>query len=210
MDYIKLTKGLTEAIAGYYDDDFLRVVNAIHCMSRPRIYAVLNACVAAMEPGEIYVEVGTYQGGSLISALLNNQARAVAIDSFEEFQQTNNFRTTQDNLITFGVAERVQLYDCNYQTFFAEHRLSVPISVYYYDGAHGYEVQLAGMEAAWPFLAPGALIIVDDYTYPEVTLAVNQFMANHINDVKFQFMFDPIQSTDETWWNGCVVLRKVR
>ena len=211
MNYFKLTKGLTEAIAGYYDDAFLQVVNAIHCMSRPRVYAVLNACVAAMEPGELYVEIGTYQGGSLISALLNNDARALAVDSFEEFQQTNSFETTLKNLEQFGVAGRVTLSNTGFKEFFAQPwPPGFRIQVYYYDGAHGYDVQLAGMEAAWPFLAPGALIIVDDYTYPEVTLAVNQFMANHINDVKFQFMFDPIQSTDETWWNGCVVLRKVR
>jgi predicted O-methyltransferase YrrM len=210
MDYIKLTKSLTQAIAGNYDSDFLRVVESIHCMSTPRVYAVLNACVGAMEPGELYVEVGTYQGGSLISALLGNTARAIGVDSYEEFQQTNNYETTFNNLKRFGVADRVVLNKTGFQNFFSNRWADFRIQVYYYDGAHGYEVQLAGMEAAWRFLAPGALIVVDDYTYPEVTLAVNQFMANHINDVKFQFMFDPIQSTDETWWNGCVVLRKVR
>jgi hypothetical protein len=210
MDYHKLTKRLAEAMAGYYDADFLSVFSAIHCMSTPRVYAVLNACVSAMDPGELYVEVGTYQGGSLISALRDNEALAIGVDSFSEFKETNDIGLTTRNLFDFGVLKRVTLLNMRFQEFFEKYPIPSKIQVYYYDGAHDYETQLAGMEAAWGFLAPGALVIADDYTYPEVTLAVNQFMANHINDVKFQFMFDPIQSTDETWWNGCVVLRKVR
>ncbi len=209
MDYQKLTVRLNEAITGLHDSEFLPVLESIHCMSQPRVYAVLNAIVSCLDQGEVYVEVGTYQGGSLISALLENQARAIGVDSFEEFQQTNNFEQTRANLDRFGVGERAELRNSNFQSFFASLPAGFKIQVYYYDGAHGYEVQLAGMEAAWNFLPSGALILVDDYTYPEVSLAVNQFMANHINNIKFQFVFDPIESTDPLWWNGCVVLRKV-
>lgn len=210
MDYKKLIQRLTESLAGYYDDDFISVTQSIHCMSTPRMYAILNACVSAMEPGELYVEVGTYQGGSLVSALLNNQAKAIGVDSFEEFQQSNSYDITLGNLLRFGVADRANLINKGFADFFREFPDHLKISVYYYDGAHGYEVQLAGMEAAWRFLAPGALILVDDWNYPEVHLAVNQFMANHINDIKALLIFDPIQNSHETWWGGCVVLRKVR
>jgi hypothetical protein len=104
----------------------------------------------------------------------------------------------------------VALLDLHYRDFFGSLPANSKIHVYNYDGEHGYEPQLAGMEAAWRFLAPGALVLVDDYTYPEVMLAVNQFICNHINDIKPLFIMDPIESTDETWWNGCVVLRKIR
>lgn len=210
MDYQKLTQRLNEALAGHHDSEFTSVIESMHCMSTPRVYAVLNAIVSSMDPGELYVEVGTYQGGSLIAALVGNDARAIGVDSFEEFTQTNNFEQTRSNLQKFGVYDRADLRDSNFKQFFADLPRDLKIQVYYYDGAHGYEVQLAGMEAAWDWLPVGALILVDDYTYPEVMLAVNQFVANHINDVKFQFVFEPMISTDPVWWNGCVVLRRVR
>lgn len=209
MDYKKLTEALTNAIAGIYDADFLPVIESIHCMSRPRVYAVLNAIVSSMDPDEIYTECGTYQGGSLVSALLGNQAKAIAMDSFEEFTQTNSYEMTRSNLEKFGVLDRVQLLNTNFQDFFAGLPHGFKIQTYYYDGAHGYEVQLAGMEAAWKFLQKGSIIVVDDYIYREVRLAVNQFVANHINEVAFLTMFNPVHPTDETWWNGICVLQVV-
>lgn len=205
MNYKKLNEELLEVLAGRRDERFLSVINSLHCMSRPRVYAVLNAVVSSMEPGELYVEVGTYQGGSLISALLENEARAIGVDSFGEFTATNNYDLTVGNLQKFGVADRVELKNMRFQEFFAHHAPD-RIDVYNYDGAHGYEEQLAGMEAAWSCLHPGSIILVDDYTYPEVSRAVNQFISNHIHSVEFQFVFLPPQNVDPIWWNGCVVL----
>jgi hypothetical protein len=70
-------------------------------------------------------------------------------------------------------------------------------------------VQLAGMEAAWKYLADDALILVDDYTYPEVVRAVNQFITNHAGQVKIQFVVNVPDNNDLIWWNGCVVLKKI-
>lgn len=208
MDFQKLNVLLTETLAGLHDSKFIPVVESIHCMSRPRVYGVLNACVSSMSPGEIYVEVGTYQGGSLTSALLENDAQAIGVDSFEEFTQTNNFQTTQGNLERFGVSDRVTLYDMSFENFFRKRPPDFKVQVYYYDGAHSYEVQLAGMEAAWRYLADDALIIIDDYTYPEVIRAVNQFITNHPGQVKIQFVMGVPENNDPIWWNGCVVLKK--
>jgi len=209
MDYRKLTLLLNEVLAGTHDSKFDDVLKSIHCMSRPRVYAVLNACVSAMDPGELYVEVGTYQGGSLISALLGNTARAIGVDNFSEFQQTNSKDRTRENLEKFGVSERVALLDLHYRDFFGSLPANSKIHVYNYDGEHGYEPQLAGMEAAWRFLVPGALILVDDLIYPEVIRAVNQFISNHIESVKIKFVMLPNQNTDDVWWNGVCVLQVI-
>lgn len=209
MDYKKLSEAIGEVLAGKRDEQFAQVVSVLHCMSRPRVYAVLNAVVSAMEPDELYVEVGTYQGGSLISALLGNEARAVGVDSFGEFKETNSYDKTLGNLQKFGVDNRVNLLNMSFQQYFAQVAPELQIAVYYYDGAHGYEEQLAGMEAAWNYLRPGSIILVDDYTYPEVSRAVNQFVANHIYNIKFEFVFLPENNVDTTWWNGVVVMRVV-
>jgi len=210
MNYPKLRTLLESVIAGHFDSDFDHIFAHVHCMSRPRVYAILNAIVSSMEAGELYVEIGTYQGGSMIAALQENDAEAIGVDSFGEFKETNSFDVTLNNFVKFGIAPRASLKNMTYQDFFADAPNGFKIQVYNYDGEHGYEPQLAGMEAAWRFLVPGALILIDDYTYPEVSLAVNQFICNHLNEVKPLFILDPIESTDETWWNGCVILRKIR
>ena len=42
------------------------------------------------------------------------------------------------------------------------------VGVYYWDGPHDYDSQLRGMRAVEPWLAPEALILVDDYDWEEV------------------------------------------
>jgi len=212
MNYHQLRTQLEEVLAGKHDGRFADVISNIHCMSRARVYAVLNAIVSCMDEGELYLEVGTYQGGSLISALLGNQARAIGVDSFAEFSTTNSLERTQGNLNQFGVAERVDLRNMSYQDFFANVPNDFKVQVYYYDGAHDYETQLAGMEAAWPYLRSGSIILVDDYSYPEVIHSINQFVANHIDKIRFQFVMGSMgdhEDMGEIWWNGCAVMRVI-
>ena len=209
MNYKKLKESLEEVLAGKRDELFREVIAKMHCMARARVYAVLNAVVGAMEPGELYVEVGTYQGGSLISALLGNQANAIGVDNFGEFQTTNNLQQTISNLQKFGVADRVEFKDMGFDRFFAQVPEDFSMQVYYYDGAHDYDTQLAGMEAGWKYLRSGSIILVDDYFYPEVSRAINQFVSNHIGNIKFQFVMLSPDGLDETWWNGVVVMTVV-
>jgi predicted O-methyltransferase YrrM len=207
MNYKNLKERLEEVLAGQHDHMFDDVLGAIHCMSRPRVYAVLNACVSAMDPGELYVEVGTYQGGSLISALRGNETHAVGVDSFGEFQTTNSLERTTKNFETFGVLDRVSLHNMGFQEYFAHCPADLHIQVYYYDGAHDYETQLAGMEAGWSHLRTGSIILVDDFLYPEVNRAINQFIANHVNEIKILVAIDSMNDVDAVWWNGVIALR---
>lgn len=207
MDYLKLRTQLDEVLRGEHDHLFTDLVTKIHCMSRPRVYAVLNALVSCMEPGEVYLEVGTFQGGSMIAALTGNEAVAVGVDNFAEFRETNNYEQTKQNLDTFGVGNRVTLRNMSYKDFFAQVRDDFKAAVYFYDGQHDYEGQLAGMEAGWPHLKSGSLLVVDDFIYPPVNLAINQFIANHAGRVQVFFALDSINATDAVWWNGVFVLR---
>lgn len=207
MNYTKLTALLESVLAGRNDHIFDHIFAQVHCMSRPRVYAVLNAIVSSMDAGELYVEVGTYQGGSLIAALQGNDAEAVGVDSFTEFQGTNNFDLTSANLKRFFVTPRASLLNTTYQKFFADLPKDFKIQVYNYDGAHDYESQLAGIGAAWSFLQAGSLIIVDDFLYPGVNRAVNQFIADHVDRVKVLLMVDSMNDCDLVWWNGVCVLR---
>lgn len=209
MNYQKLESELAQVLLGQRDNNFREIFEKIHCMSRPRVYAIINACVNAMEPGELYVEVGTYQGGSLIAALQGNSARAIAVDSFGEFSKTNSLLITHNNLRAFAVDERVSFHNMNFEDFFAGCLPTLKIQIYNYDGQHDYAGQLAGLEAGWKFLQSGSLVIVDDYCYPEVASAVHDFVHNHPAQIKFQFVMLPEKGLDVIWWNGVVVLRVI-
>jgi hypothetical protein len=158
MNNTKLYELLEDAMQGKRDLMFADVISNIHCMSRARVYAIINAVVSSLEEGEIYVEVGAYQGGSLISALLGNISKAIGVDSFSEFKETNSYEQTQRNLETYKVDDRATLLNMSYQEFFAELSPDFRIRAYYYDGEHNYHGQLAGMEAAWKFLSSGSLV----------------------------------------------------
>jgi len=73
---------------------------------------LLNFAVECMESDEIYCEIGTYRGSTLIGALLNHPERmAYAVDNFSEFDTFGvNLDKLTDNLSNFGLQER---YFCN-------------------------------------------------------------------------------------------------
>lgn len=212
MDYIKLRNEFEAVLRGERDDRFASLVKTIHCMSTPRVYALLNAIVSSMDEGENYVEVGTYQGGSLISALTSNNARAIGVDNFAEFSTTNSYDRTRANLERFGVLDRVTLHNMGYEQFFAQIPSDFVMQIYYYDGAHDYETQLAGLEAGWPYLRPGSIVIVDDYSYPPVVNSLNQFVENHKEHLKYLFVmstFGDHEDCHPLYWNGFVALRVI-
>lgn len=209
MNYKQLANDIEEVMKGEMDDSFEALFHKVHCMSTPRVYGIINACVSAMDVGEVYLEVGTYQGGSLIAALHGNTARAIGVDSFGEFSETNNLGLTLENLATFNVRDRVIFHEMGFEQFFAGCSPDLKVQVYNYDGQHDYEGQLAGLEAGWKYLQSGSLVIVDDYRYPEVASAVHDFVHNHPGQIKFQFVVLPETELDAKWWNGVVVLRVV-
>ena len=209
MDNIKLQGMLESVLAGDCDGNFTDLIQggSVHCMGAPRVYGVLNAVASCVSDGGLYVEVGTYQGGSMIAALRGNLTSAIGVDSFTEFQTTNNFTQTRANFDRFGIGDRVDLRNMRFEEFFAGVPEGFTMDAYYYDGAHDYETQLAGMEAGWKFLKPGSIVMVDDYVYPEVSRAINQFLFNHRDNLTVRFIMLPAEGLDPKWWNGVVVLQ---
>jgi len=93
----------------------------------------------SMESDEIYCEIGTYRGSTLIGALLNHPERmAYAVDNFSEFDTFGvNLDKLTDNLSNFGLQEHLQsrfwriLYDLRELGRKKNRRV-------FYDGAHDY------------------------------------------------------------------------
>jgi len=92
------------------DRRFRRVVDEVEGLTRENNLALLALAASLLEPGESYVEVGTWLGTSLIAALLGNtQADVVAIDSFA-FRDGSRAQL-EENLERFGLGGRAEILE---------------------------------------------------------------------------------------------------
>jgi predicted O-methyltransferase YrrM len=173
---------------------------------------LLNLAFAQLAPTEGYLEVGTYQGKSLLSAMLDNPKRTVhACDNFSQFD-VNSLSITRTNLRRYGLLNDVVFYDCDFLSIYDAEHLPAPIGLYFYDGAHDDNSQYLGIKQVEPFLANEALVLVDDWRFaPDsqsyaraATLRAAEESEHDwtlLNELPARFNGDRA-----SWWNGVGVL----
>ena len=183
---------------------------------RPRFHAMMNTLARCMTLDEIYLEVGSYQGGSMIGTLLDNQAHAFAVEDFREFYGDplvdNTRATLEKNLRAFGVFDRVTLWETDFHAFFAAVVIP-PVGLYYYDAQHAEKDTYEGLTLGFPFVVPGGFIVLDDNGWNMVSRGISRFLGEHFEDVKIIFATTAsdsgINSLDSDWWNGTMVIQKI-
>ena len=79
------------------------------------------------------------------------------------------------------------------------------VGVYYWDGPHDYDGQLRGMHAIEPWLAPEALILIDDYDWEAVSAATQDFIADE-ERVELLVEIAGEEGNQVWWWDGVAVL----
>ncbi|MUL35554.1 tetratricopeptide repeat protein [Gloeocapsopsis dulcis] len=217
MDYQKFINTLPDL---YYDweqqsvrpksNHFQQVLEQIKGMTTANVMQLLNFAVECMEPGEVYCEIGCFQGSTLIGALLDHpEIMAYAVDNFSEFDPSGeNIEKLTDNLAKFGIEEQVFFCNQDFEEFFFNLKAfdtEDKIGVYLYNGAHDYRSQLMGLLLVKPFLAEQALIIVDDSNWSAVQQANWDFIAAH---PQCQMLLNLPTPDDghNTFWNGIQVL----
>ncbi|MEW6441348.1 MAG: class I SAM-dependent methyltransferase [bacterium] len=123
---------------------------------------LVNTAVSMLGRG-VYLEIGSYQGRSLLAAASGNARLCLGVDNFSKFDPDGrNEAALRANIA--GCAN-VAFYKSDYLRFFAEPPPALVeqgIGFYFYDGDHAAEHQREGLEQARPYLLPGALILVDD------------------------------------------------
>jgi len=195
---------------------FAEIPYKLRSSGRPRFHAMMNALARCLGPEEIYLEVGTYQGGSVIGTLLGNQARAFAVEDFREFYGDplvdNTRATLEKHLHEFGVFNRVTLHEADFHAFFAAVVIP-PVGLYYYDAQHAEKDTYEGLTLGFPFVVPGGFIVLDDNGWNMVSRGVSRFLGEHYQDVKIIFATTASdsgeKSLDGDWWNGTMVIEKI-
>jgi protein O-GlcNAc transferase len=181
------------------------VLEAVPGLAKENNLALVNLAASLVPAGESYVEVGTFRGTSLISALRGNDGLdAVAIDDFS-FEEASRERLDA-NLRQFGLEGRATILEGDFEEVLASGALGHrSVSVYYYYAGHTYEQQLAGLRLIEPHLADEALLIVDDSDWERVERADRDYLASQ---PRARMLFD-IPGGDrglEHWWYGVHVL----
>jgi predicted O-methyltransferase YrrM len=166
--------------------------------------ALLNLAAAHLEPGEAYLEVGSFKGLSLIGAMLGNPGRRFyAIENFLEFNPDGRARAELEANLGRWVGPgraRVLEGDC-FDLLRTGRGLELPVGVYFYDGAHGRLPHYLALGVAERWLADRALVVIDDASWPIVARATDRYVAAHPG---YRLLFDLAAEHEEDprWWNG--------
>src|SRR3954468_15861286 len=157
------------------DRRLARVLEEVKGLARENNLALLNLAASLLPDGESYVEIGTFRGTSLISAMLGNEGREfVAIDDFSFRDGTRE--QLKANLERFGLPEPAVLEGDAFELVRGGALEGRRAGVYYYDNGHEYEQQLEALRMIEPYLAESALVIVDDTDWDDVSRATRVWL----------------------------------
>ncbi len=135
--------------------------------------------------------------------------RACPWESTEE--SLNPGGVFRSNLQRYGLSSCVTFYEEPFQGVFNANKLTVPIGMYFYDGAHDFESQYQGIKLAEPFLADTALVIIDDWRFAKdsqsyAKVGTERAIAESVNAWQLLYELPARFNGDRAlWWNGVAV-----
>ncbi|MDA0991010.1 MAG: class I SAM-dependent methyltransferase [Verrucomicrobia bacterium] len=167
-----------------------------------------------------YLEIGVYQGLTLVStALAAPEMACFGIDNFSTLDPAGeNKKITAERLDKYG-ATNATLIDADFEDGLASldaHLQGRRIGVYFIDGPHDYRSQLICLLLAKGYLHDNAVIVIDDANYSDVRFSTRDFLLGH-SDFKMIFeAYSPAHPANMTatekqvheagWLNGVNVL----
>jgi hypothetical protein len=166
---------------------------------------LLNFAASLLDSNEVYLEVGSWKGLSIVGAMSGNEDKCFyAIDDFSEFQGPK--LEFQNNIQRHGLSQKLNFIegDC-FKVFRSEFLGRQKVGVYFYDGNHSYYSHYYAIKAIESLLADNALVIIDDCSFVQVHAANSLFYRLHSSfrllvDLKSEYNGEP------KWWNGIQVL----
>jgi protein O-GlcNAc transferase len=190
------------------------VVSSVPNLATENTLAVVNLAASLLEPGESYVEAGTFLGASLIAAARENEGvDLVAIDNFSFGPSTVRDRdlpaasraALEANLDRFGVVGATILEGDTIDVLRSGALGDRRVGVFYYDACHDADVTLEALRLVEPSLADPALLIVDDSDWTNVRRAVADYLAAQPR-ARMLVQIEGASADRPWWWEGMAVL----
>jgi hypothetical protein len=195
--------------ANTFDTKLTHDIISLEGMSGIKTRILYNELCSA--PNTVYFEVGSYKGSTLVSSLSNNSAKGYALDNWSEFGGPKT--EFYENLKKFNVDATI--FDEDFNTFDPS-KIPEQITVYLYDGGHRFEDQRLGITKMWDKLAPGCIIIIDDWNADDVrngtAMGLTEVNAQLIEMFQIRYTTDgshtPFNYAHNEFWNGIAVFIK--
>jgi hypothetical protein len=175
-------------------------------MSGKKYRLLINNLIASL-PNARYLEIGTWAGSTLCSAINGNPVRATAIDNWSEFggpkaqflQNLQRFKTA---------AADVSFLERDFRA--VDYSQLGPFNVYMFDGPHTAADQFDGIRLVLPALDDNFILIVDDWNHPPArqgTLkALHDLNLSVLHSFEIRTTLDgshtPVARQASDWHNG--------
>lgn len=178
----------------------------------------------ADEPNSCYLEIGVFQGLTLVSAAIEAPTLpCFGIDNFATLDPEGTNRAIVDDRISRFEATNANLINLDFEAALeslGDHIGERKVAVYLVDGPHDYRSQLVCLTLIQPFLHDNAVIVIDDANYPDVRWSTRDFLLAFPD---FRLAFDSYSpdhpanmdsetkaAFENTWLNGVHVLVRDR
>jgi len=180
----------------------VEVLDAVGGLAQPLNLSLVAAAARCLDPGETYVEVGSFKGASLIAASRAWEGDVVSIDNFSMGEGSREL--LEENLRRFGGHSEIIEGDA-FELIRGGALAGRKVGVYYYDAAHDYEAQLEALRIIEPYLASPALVMVDDSDWERVDRAIADYLAQQPR-VRELVRIEGNDRGHPEWWEGVSVL----
>lgn len=185
---------------------FLEKIKKINGMSTlANALLINNICKNLV--GKNYINVGCWEGFTLLSGMINTECNVYGIDNFSQFggpkkKFYRNFNKYKNYNHYF--------YEIDYKIFFKDiwEKENKNIDLYFYDGNHSYEDQLEALEIAKKYFVKNSLIVVDDTNIPDVNNATLNFINKYNEEFKILLDIKTASNGHFTFWNGLMIFVK--
>jgi len=159
-----------------------RLSEGLRGLSGARTVGLLQrlATLYEAEPDTCYLEVGVFQGLTLVCAALEAPTLpCFGIDNFATLDPGGeNLGIVTGRIAKFGVAN-ARLINTDFEVALeglGAHIGDRRVGVYFVDGPHDYRSQLVCLTLAQPWLHENAVIVIDDANYPDVRWSTRDFL----------------------------------
>jgi hypothetical protein len=156
-----------------------------------------------------YLEIGTWKGSSVCSAMCNNKATVVCIDNWSEFGgPKSEFLVNFEKFKGENNATFIE-NDC-YQV---DSSLLPKFNIYMYDGNHAEDSHYNALSHFYQCLDDVFIFIVDDWNTTDIRNGTFRSIQNLnlkvLYEKEVRLTWDnthtPIDQAKATWWNGLYI-----
>lgn len=163
----------------------LRIIT--HGMAGVRTAKLINFACRCMDADEIYLEVGTFSGYTLVSAAFQSNAVCVGVDDFSlkevirpearEMAKGIIREKLQKNLAEHGSSSS-KFIESDFRSVSLSDEAIGKLAVLFIDGEHNYQDVKETLEKFEPFLAKEALVIFDDVQFGGIPRYIQEMTAS--------------------------------